>query len=79
MSTSCSLANGQSCQMFNQNLLLLFIFSFSYFALSSSRAISFVFKYLSASLLRRGLIGYEGAKPLHDATPNMAVNRGGGV
>ena len=22
------------------------------------------------------LIGYEGAKPLHDATPNMAVNRG---
>jgi hypothetical protein len=28
------------------------------------------------SLLHRGLIGYEGAKPLHDATPNMAVNRG---
>jgi hypothetical protein len=23
------------------------------------------------------LIGYEGAKPLHDATPNMAVNQGG--
>jgi hypothetical protein len=25
------------------------------------------------------LIGYEGAKSLHDATPNMAVNRGGRI
>jgi hypothetical protein len=44
----------QSCQTFNQNLVLLFVFSFSYFALSSSRAISFVFKYLSAILFVLG-------------------------
>ena len=31
MSTSYSLANAQSCQTFNQNLVLLFVFSFSSF------------------------------------------------
>jgi hypothetical protein len=31
MSTSYSLAKAQSCQTFNQNLVLLFVFSFSYF------------------------------------------------
>ena len=43
MSTSYSLAKAQSCQIFNQNLVPLFVFSFSYFALRYSRAISFVF------------------------------------
>jgi hypothetical protein len=31
MSTSYSLAEAQSCQTFNQNLVLLFVFSFSSF------------------------------------------------
>ena len=53
MSTSYSLTKAQFCQTFNQSI---FVFSFSYFALSSSRAISFVFKYLSAILLVLGTI-----------------------
>jgi hypothetical protein len=32
MSTSYSLAKAQSCQTLNQNLVLLFVFSFSSFA-----------------------------------------------
>jgi hypothetical protein len=70
MSTSYSLAKAQSCQTINQNLVLLFVFSFSFFLLkqhlvllfvfssSSSRAISFhiciLLKYLAAILFVSG-------------------------
>jgi hypothetical protein len=43
MSTSYSLAKAQSCQTFNQNLALLFVFSFNYFIKATNLLLLFVF------------------------------------
>ena len=52
----------QSCQTFNQNVLLLFVFSFSYFALSFSRAISFAILFV----LGKSLIVHQHSVILSD-------------
>ena len=43
MSTSYSLAKAKSCQIFNQNLVLLFVFSFSSFVHWQNFVLLFVF------------------------------------
>jgi hypothetical protein len=60
MSTSYSLAKAQSCQNFNQNLVLLFVFSFNSFVQAKFGAFVRIFishlclKYLSAILFVLG-------------------------
>jgi hypothetical protein len=44
MSTSCSLAKGQSCQTFNQNLVLLFVFSIRSFVQAKFGAFVRIFR-----------------------------------